>query len=108
MQTTDIIKRANAQTLGDFFQKQGFDATGAESNWSAIIDFVYFLIDVMLALAGMAAVVMFMMAAFAYATSYGNDAKIETAKKTMLYTLVGLLLVAAAYFWVNQWALFLK
>ena len=67
------------------------------SNLGDVITFITNIIKVALDTAGMLAVIILLFAAFNYATAYGNDAKAEAAKKTIFWTIVGLLIMALAY-----------
>lgn len=49
------------------------------------------------AVAGLAAVIFIMLAGFKYITSGGEPAKVESAKSTLIYAVVGLVVIALAY-----------
>jgi len=46
---------------------------------------------------GIVAVVMIIMAGFSYSTSGGDSAKVAKAKNTLMFSVVGLIIVAAAF-----------
>lgn len=54
------------------------------------------IINILSALIGVVAVFMIIFAGFRYITSGGNDSGVAAAKKTILYALIGLVIVALA------------
>lgn len=56
------------------------------------------IIDVLSAIIGIVAVVMIIIAGFKYITSGGDSNKVASAKNTIIYAVVGLILVALAQF----------
>ena len=66
----------------------GTDATETISN---IIHTIVNLLSVMV---GLAAVLMIIVGGFRYITSGGNDASVTSAKNTILYAIIGLVVVA--------------
>ena len=71
------------------------DCSTAPSGTS-ITDLVKTIINVLSALAGAAAVIMLIVGGFRYVTSAGSETAVTGAKKTILYALVGLVVVAVA------------
>lgn len=63
---------------------------------STLDDKIAQVINILSAIIGVVAVFMIIYAGFRYITSGGNDAGIAAAKKTILYALVGLVIVALA------------
>lgn len=57
---------------------------------------VLFVARLMILAAGVAAVIVIILAGLTYVTSGGDPAKTETAKKTILYALVGLVVIILA------------
>lgn len=53
--------------------------------------------DIMLGVAGGLAVLAIIYAAFQYATSGGDETKIATAKKTITFTIIGVVMIAVFY-----------
>lgn len=54
------------------------------------------IINILSVLIGAVAVIVLMFGGFRYVTSAGNDASVQSAKKTIIYALVGLIVVALA------------
>lgn len=54
------------------------------------------VVNVLSAIVGMVSVVMLIIGGFKYATSGGDSAKVASAKDTILYAIVGILVVALA------------
>ena len=75
---------------------------GADSvtniGFSNIIVIVNQIIRLALDLAGVVAFIMILYSVFLFATSYGEEGKIESAKKTLYWSIVGLAVVASGYF----------
>ncbi|HLC43635.1 MAG TPA: hypothetical protein VJK08_00695 [Patescibacteria group bacterium] len=90
-----LIEKVFAENVGTI--GQAIDTANASSNLDDVIAFVTNIIKVALDTAGMLAVIILLFAAFDYATAYGDDAKAEAAKKTIFWTIVGLLIMALAY-----------
>lgn len=64
--------------------------------WEGVINFITSIIDLLLYFAGAVCLLMLFYAALLYALAYGDESKVETAKKTIIWALVGLLIVALA------------
>ncbi|MFA6963204.1 MAG: hypothetical protein WC227_00595 [Patescibacteria group bacterium] len=88
------IKGDGVSTLSDFL----CDFNGIDTNKdlntinSAANSFVVMAIS----FAGIVAFAMFLWGCFLYVTSFGEDAKAETAKKTLLWSIGGLAIVGLA------------
>jgi hypothetical protein len=59
--------------------------------------FIKNIVKVLVGIAGAVAVVFMVIGGFHYITSSGNPEKLDQAKKTLLYSGVGLVIVIAAY-----------
>ena len=57
---------------------------------------VHTIINLLSALVGIVAVIMIIIGGFRYITSGGNDASVTSAKNTILYAIIGLVVVALA------------
>ncbi|MDB5183212.1 MAG: rane protein of unknown function [Candidatus Saccharibacteria bacterium] len=68
------------------------DATGASSANGLISN----IINIFSLVVGIVAVLMIIVAGFRYITSGGNDGNVGTAKNTILYAVIGLVIVALA------------
>jgi Type IV secretion system pilin len=68
----------------------GTDAT------SRINNIVHTIVNLLSALVGIVAVIMIIVGGFRYITSGGNDTSVTSAKNTILYAIIGLVVVALA------------
>ena len=80
------------QNTSQLFHNIG--GTGADFN--TVMAYIDTIIRVAINLAGIIALVMVFYATILYVTSYGDDTKIETAKKTLLWSIIGLVFIAFA------------
>ena len=82
------------KTLSDFLPGNG--ATGAiyTTQLNNVYVIITEVIDYLLNLASVAAFFMILYSAFLYLTSYGDDSKVESAKKTMIATIVGICIIS--------------
>lgn len=90
-----------ANPAKDAIQKGVCDASGQDPCDSAtattsLNNTIESVINILSILVGVVAVIMIIVAGFRYVASGGNDQAIAGAKKTLLYALVGLVLVALA------------
>ena len=90
-----LIEKASAVgTLGDALNQ--FGGTDPSRGLDSIVNFIWAIIKIALDLGGMFAVIMFLWGAFSYATAYGDDQAAETAKKTIIWAVAGVVLLATA------------
>jgi hypothetical protein len=68
----------------------GKDAT------TKINDIVHTIVNLLSAIVGIVAVIMIIVGGFRYITSGGNDTSVTSAKNTILYAIIGLVVVALA------------
>ena len=61
-----------------------------------ITNIVHTIINLFSAIVGIVAVIMIIVGGFRYITSGGNDASVTSAKNTLLYAIIGLVIVALA------------
>lgn len=71
-----------------------FDGTDSSKSLQAVLDLLNWVKDFLLDLAGIAAVIMVLYSAFLYVTSFGDETKAQTAKKTLIWSIAGLAIVA--------------
>jgi hypothetical protein len=71
-------------------QVAGSDAT------SKINDIVHTIVNFLSAIVGIVAVIMIIVGGLRYVTSGGNDTSVTAAKNTILYAIIGLVIVALA------------
>lgn len=95
----DIITKIYAANTNNLLDILGVG--GTEVNFESIYKLIISAIKLATALAGIVGFVMFIYASILYVLSMGDDSKAETAKKTIIWSLIGLAVVAAATFIVN-------
>jgi hypothetical protein len=78
-------------TLADIFKFGGTDA-----NFQTIMDGINSIIAIALDLAGVVGFIMILYASVLYVMSFGDESKAETAKKTLLWSIVGTVVIALA------------
>jgi len=76
-----------------------FAATGGDV--SQVESFIQNVIKVIASLAGLIATGFFVAGGFTYITSSGNPEKLDQAKKTLIYSAIGLAIVVAAFVLAN-------
>lgn len=91
----------NFTTLKELLSDEYFNGAASSKGLGSVRCFVFEITKIALSFAGILAVIMLLYGAFLYTTSYGEDAKIETAKKTVLWSIIGLVVLALAYTIVN-------
>ncbi len=64
---------------------------------SKVQNFIQNIIQVMVTLAGLVSVMFFVWGGFKYMTSSGNPESLDTAKKTIMYSAVGLAITLGAF-----------
>jgi len=69
---------------------------GGDSITTKVNNFLKHLINIFSAIIGVIAVVMIIFGGFRYITSGGNDTSVTSAKNTILYAIIGLVIVALA------------
>lgn len=74
---------------------------GAEENLKSAMEYVGSFIDIALNIAGIIAIAMILYSSFLYLSSFGEESKAETAKKTLIWAAVGALVIVAAKFIIN-------
>lgn len=83
--------------------KGGVEAVGGEEGGgdAELTDGIQVLVNALLFLIGLVAVIMIIFGGFKYITSSGDAGKLESAKNTILYAVVGLLVAILAFAIVN-------
>lgn len=71
------------------------------SGEKAVGNLIGTIVDILSWVVGIAAVIMIIIAGFGFITAGGESSKITSARHTLIYALVGLLIVAAAQFLVH-------
>jgi hypothetical protein len=86
-------------TRGGVWDTTASTCSVAESTTDAnqsVSDLVKMIINILSWVVGIVSVVMIIIAGFKYVTSGGNDSSVTSAKNTILYAIVGLVIVALA------------
>ena len=82
--------------------RQGADGVGSTgSSSSSVSDIARTISNILLFVLGSVAVVMIVVGGVRYATSNGDQAAVKSAKDTVLYSVIGLIVAIAAYAIVN-------
>lgn len=97
----------DATTLGQAGSNGGTTASGvqncgsADTNGQGITNLIKLLINIFSLIVGVVAVVMIIIGGLKYITSGGDSGNITGAKNTILYAIIGLVIVALAQFVVR-------
>lgn len=70
-------------------------ATSSDAN-DKINNIIHTIVNLLSAIVGVVAVIMIIVGGFRYITSGGNDASVTSARNTILYAIIGLVIVALA------------
>ena len=76
-------------------------ACGGNNGQTAVTKIVKVVVNVLSLILGIAGVIMVVISGFRYITSGGDSGAVTSAKRTLIYALVGLALAAAAHFLVD-------
>lgn len=96
------IDCANPANAKEQIQCGACDAAGTTANCTpanapkSLSDTIAQVINILSVLAGAAAVVMIIVGGFRYITSSGNPEQAKSARNTLLYALIGLIIIAMA------------
>lgn len=94
-----LDNQAHAEGAADLIQK-GADSTGQKDSRSAG-DLAKDFVNIMLFAVGILAVIMLIWGGIRYVLSGGDSGAVSSAKKTILYAVVGLIVAILAYAIVN-------
>ena len=83
--------------LSPYFMLSSCYANAATADVSQISGFIKTVIEALAGLAGLVATGFFVVGGFNYITSSGNPQRLEKAKKTILFSAVGLSITIAAF-----------
>jgi hypothetical protein len=70
---------------------------GGQTNINRVSDFIIFIINILLALAGLVAVLFLIIGGFQYIASRGNEEATEAAKKTIFNAIIGVVVIILAF-----------
>ena len=87
---TNVNAKTLAALLCNFYVAD--PSKGLGSVTAFVVDIVNLIIDT----AGILAFVIFLYGCFLYVTSFGEETKAETAKKTLLWSIIGLAVISLA------------
>ena len=74
---------------------------GPDAKLSDVYEAINWVIDIALNVAIIIGVIMILYSAFLYVSSFGKEEQAETAKKTLLWSIIGTVVVVLARFIVN-------
>ena len=80
---------------------ENFNGEDASKNLGSVRCFAFEITKLAFSFGAILAVIMLLWAAFLYVTSWGEEAKAETAKKTAIWSIAGLVLILMAYTIMN-------
>jgi Mg/Co/Ni transporter MgtE len=75
---------------------------GTEASLGSVVAMIEKAIEVGLTFAGVFALIMFLWGAFDYMFSLGDDEKVKKSSQTMLWSFIGLVIIAAARTILNR------
>lgn len=81
--------------------QDGLDATGGSGSKASASDIIALVVKVLLFIIGAISVIMIIIGGLRYVVSQGDSGAITSAKNTILYAVVGLLVALFAYAIVN-------
>lgn len=80
---------------------QGVNETGSSCSEAGVTDVFGTAVNILSFLAGAVGVIMVIVAGFKYITSNGDSSRVGSAKTTLVYAMVGLVIAALAQFLVH-------
>ena len=90
-----------ADSVGDACAGIGLTGGNCKNNGDGLSTVIKAIINILSAIVGVAAVIMIVIGGFRYITSGGEANKVSSAKNTIIYAIVGLIVVALAEFMVH-------
>jgi hypothetical protein len=79
----------------------GINQTTTDCSDSAVTKVIKTAVQILSLIAGIAAIIMIVLAGFKYITSAGEASRVANAKNTLIYALVGIVIAALAQFLVH-------
>lgn len=77
--------------------QDGFNQAGGSENNTDLMSYVKSIINVMLFIVGVLSVIMIIFSGIRYVTAHGDKAQVESAKNTLIYSVVGLVIAIVAW-----------
>lgn len=93
------VKAGDFWSLGQIFAN--FNGADSSKGLDSVKCFVIEIISILLNWAGIVAVAFVLYGSFLYVTSYGDDQKIELAKKTLTWAIIGIVIITFSGLIVN-------
>jgi hypothetical protein len=85
-----------ADSVSDACAGIGLAGGSCTNNGNRISDVIKAIINILSAFVGVAAIIMIIISGFRYVTSGGDPNNVSSAKKTLIYAIIGLIIVALA------------
>lgn len=95
--STDAAKKSSCEGIGGVFQSDGSCKTDSPS----LNNIIATIINILSTIIAIVAVIMIMVGGFKYVTANGDSGNLSSAKTTIVYAVVGLVIVAFAQFLVQ-------
>ena len=96
-QQTSYVAASAAEEI-----KSGYEAAGGDdSDSNDLTSIVGTIVNTMLFIVGVLAVIMIIYSGIRYITAHGDKGQVESAKNTLIYSIVGLVVAIVAYAIVN-------
>ena len=77
--------------------KKGVDETNPGSTSASLTDMIKIIVNVLLFIVGVVSVIMIVIGGIKYTTSNGDSNQVTSAKNTILYSVIGLIVAILAY-----------
>ncbi|MGB3024166.1 MAG: pilin [Candidatus Saccharimonadales bacterium] len=81
--------------------KEGVTAVGGGDNSTSLTDLIKSVINILLYIGGVIAVIMIIIGGIKYITSNGDTGQVTSAKNTIMYAIIGLVVAIIAFAIVN-------
>jgi hypothetical protein len=92
---------ASSQSAQDALDGAGLTNTDCDTSGSKVNDVIVTVLNLLSAVVGAVAIVMVIIGGFRYITSGGEASKVAAGKNTVIYAIIGLVIVALAQFLVH-------
>lgn len=98
VQPVGVSALIDTNAAGEACEGVGLGTNGCDNNPNTLNNIVTTVVNLLSVLVGLAAVIMIIVGGFKYITSGGDSSKAGTAKNTIVYAVIGLVIVALAQF----------
>ena len=96
-----VLPAATAYADANATVQQGVNQVGGTENPTSLESFIKSVIGVLFFVVGSVSVIMLIVGGIMYASASGDQGRIKTAKDTVLYAVIGLVVAILAYAIVN-------